>query len=463
LKLKKLFVLIPDGVGLRNFAYTQFPDFVKDSGWELVYWNATSFDLQKMGFQEIKLHSQARSWTDLLKRAKIISELNHFRQKFNNLVYEKYKFSSSSKGFKRKLKNTIVSGLVTKFKSEKGLEGLRKKIEESERRSGSYQHCKALLQKEQPDVVFCTSQRPVNAIAPVLAAKDLGIPTVCFIFSWDNLPKATKVIDSDFYFVWSDYMQAELLKYYPYIKPEQIKITGTPQFEMHYNKNVVLPKDLFFEKYRLNNEKKYLCFSGDDITTSPHDEYFLKDVAIAVKKLNEKGENIGIIFRRCPVDFSGRYDEVLKDFSEIIISIDPDWTGNGDSWNEAMPKKEDLILQTNIIEYTFMVINVASSMVFDFAARGKPCAYLNYLLPLKDLQKDIREIYHYVHFESMPTKDAVYWIDKKEDIETVILKSLKTSNKEILERTKEWFERINIVPHQMAGARIFEAIKNMST
>lgn len=461
MKPKKLFVLIPDGVGLRNFAYTQFPNFVKEAGWELVYWNATSFDLQKMGFQEIKLHSQARSWTDLLKRAKIISELNHFGQKSNNPVYEKYKFPAGSKGWKKKLKNSIVSGLVKKFQGEKGLGRLRQKMEESERKSGSYQHCKALLKKEQPDVVFCTSQRPVNAIAPVLAAKDLVIPTVCFIFSWDNLPKATKVIDTDYYFVWSEYMKAELLKYYPYIQSNQVRITGTPQFEMHYNKNVVLPKEVFFKKYQLNNEKKYLCFSGDDITTSPHDEYFLKDVAIAVKKLNEKGENIGIIFRRCPVDFSGRYDNVLKDFSEIIISIDPNWTGNGDSWNEAMPKKEDLILQTNIVEYSFMVINVASSMVFDFAARGKPCAYLNYLLPLKDLQKDIREIYHYVHFESMPTKDSVYWIDKKEDIETVILKSLKTSNKEILERTKEWFERINKNAGIAASQEIIQQIKSL--
>ena len=147
---KKLFVLIPDGVGLRNFAYTQFPELVENAGWELVYWNATDFDLKKMNFQEIKLQAQARAWTDLLKRAKIISELNHFRQKFNNPVYEKYKFPAAGNGLKKKLKNAIVAGLVSKYKGEKGLQKLREKMQESERKSSSYQTCKAILQKEKP-------------------------------------------------------------------------------------------------------------------------------------------------------------------------------------------------------------------------------------------------------------------------------------------------------------------------
>jgi hypothetical protein len=337
LKQKKLFVLIPDGVGLRNFAYSRFPDFVKEAGWELVYWNATDFDLGTLGLKEIKLNSRARSWTDLLKRAKIISELDHFKQKFNDPVYDKYKFPPGSNGFKKKLKNSIVSGLVRKFKGEKGLEKLRDQMESSERKSDFYLTCKSLLEKEMPDVLFCTSQRPVNAIAPVLAAKDLSIPTACFIFSWDNLPKATKVIESDYYLVWSEYMQTELLKYYPYIRPDQVKITGTPQFEVHYDKELVLSKEEFFKKYELDKAKKYLCFSGDDITTSPHDEFFLEDVAQAVYSLNKKGENLGIIFRRCPVDFSRRYDKVLEQYREIIVHIDPDWSGYGDSWNQTMP------------------------------------------------------------------------------------------------------------------------------
>jgi hypothetical protein len=44
----------------------------------------------------------------------------------------------------------------------------------------------------------------------LLAAQQLGIPTATFIFSWDNLPKATMVVETDYYFV-GDHMKLELL------------------------------------------------------------------------------------------------------------------------------------------------------------------------------------------------------------------------------------------------------------
>ena len=304
---KKLLVIIPDGVGLRNFAYTNFPEEVKNAGWELIYWNATGFELSELALEEIRLKPKPRAWTDLLKRAKINVELEHFEKKFNEPIYKKYKFPSSKIGLKNKIKSLVVIFLIKKYRGEKGLKRLRTLMQDSERKSEYYQHCIEVLNQEKPDAIFCTNQRPVNAISPVIAARDLGIPTSCFIFSWDNLPKATKVIDTDYYLVWSEHMKDELIRYYPYITPEQVKITGTPQFEIHYNKSVILPRDQFFSTYGLDPSRKYLCFSGDDITTSPHDEYFLRDVAEAVSQLNEKGQNIGIIFRRCPVDFSGRY------------------------------------------------------------------------------------------------------------------------------------------------------------
>lgn len=439
---KKLFVIIPDGVGLRNFAYTKFPEEVKADGWEVIYWNATEFNLKELGLDEIRLNPRPKAWTDLLKRAKINVELDHFKKKFDEPVYQKYKFPSSQKGLKNKLKNSIVSFLVRKYKGEDGLNKLRVMMQDSERTSEYYKDCIEVLKAERPDVVFCTNQRPINAMSPVLAAKDLGIPTSCFIFSWDNLPKATKVIDTDYYFVWSEHMKKELIEYYPYIDSGMIRITGTPQFQIHFDRSVVLPRDQFCFKYGLDHAREYLCFSGDDITTSPHDEHFLYDVAKAVKELNDSGKNIGIIFRRCPVDFSDRYQKVLNEFSSVIFPVDPDWTGGGDSWNQAMPKKADLALQTNIVEHSFLVINVASSMIFDFAAKGKPCAYLNYKLEIENMKKDIREIYSYIHFRTIP-ENSVFWINNKDEIGSIIQEVLRGQNEEKLKMASEWFNQIN--------------------
>ncbi|MFV9484373.1 UDP-glycosyltransferase [Christiangramia sp. ASW11-125] len=444
MRYKKLLVIIPDGVSLKNFAYTDFPIEVKKLGWDLVYLNLTNFDLTKSGIREVKIIPKPKRWTDLLKRAKILVELDHFQNRFNDPVYNKYKFGASKKGIKNKVKNFILRILFKKNQGKKGLNNLRFKIQESEKGSAYYLECIKVFEDEKPDMVLCASQRPVKAVAPILASQKLNIPTACFIFSWDNLPKATKIIDTDYYFVWSDFMKEELKKYYPYINDEQVRITGSPQFEIHYKKEVIIPRHEFFERYALDINKNYICFSGDDITTSPHDELFLLDLAEEVEELNKTGNSIGIIFRRCPVDLSGRYDFVLDKFKNLIVPIEPEWTSSETAWNEIMPKKEDLILQTNIIEHSFMVINVGSSMIFDFAAKEKPCAYISYIPRTDRLDKDIQEVYNYVHFRSMPTSDPVYWIRNKSDYKHVVLQQFKQDKRvEVLANAVKWSNIIN--------------------
>ena len=40
----KVFILLPDGIGLRNFAFTEFNRLGNEKGYEVVYWNNTIFD-----------------------------------------------------------------------------------------------------------------------------------------------------------------------------------------------------------------------------------------------------------------------------------------------------------------------------------------------------------------------------------------------------------------------------------
>lgn len=462
LRSRKIFILLPDGVGLRNFAFTSFVEIGRKQGWEVVFWNHTPFDLAGLGFEEIRLQGKPKPLTDLLKRAKILAELNHFREKFQDPVYQEYKFPASGTGLKAIVKNLLVSFLTGYYRGEKGLKKLRNAMTSSERGSAFYKRCRKVLEQERPDLVFCTNQRPVNAIAPLTAARDLGIRTGSFIFSWDNLPKATLVVEPEFYFVWSDHMKKELLKYYPLISGGNIFVTGTPQFEPHFDEKLLISKQEFYSRHDLDADVSYLCYSGDDITTAPHDELYLKDVAEAVEALNSKGEKLGIIFRRCPVDFSDRYDEVLEKYKEVIIPIAPLWEKTSDSWNSVLPKKEDIDLQVNIIAHTFMVINIASSMVFDFVSFGKTCAYLNYNPEVEVLRKDTCSIYRYVHFRSMPSEKAVLWINGKQEIAKVIQEAVATGAPGAVEQAQQWFEIINQKPAQLASKRIWQELDKIT-
>jgi hypothetical protein len=430
-------------------------------GWEVIFWNHTPFDLEELGYKEIKLKGKVRPHTDLLKRAKIEAELDHFTNKFNDPVYQTYKFPASNKTIKSRIKDGIVSALLSSHKGEKGLRRLRKKMKVSERKGEYYMSCKAILEKEKPDLIFCTNQRPVNAIAPLTAAQDLGIPTSTFIFSWDNLPKATMIVETDHYFVWSEFMKQELLNYYPHIKKEQVFITGSPQFEPHYDLSLRQNREDFFKEYGLDLSKKYICFSGDDITTSPDDPQYLNDIAEVISKLNSEGHKLGIVFRRCPVDFSDRYEKVLEKHKDIIVSIAPKWKKTGENWNSVLPTKEDLRLQMNTILHCEAVINLASSMVFDFAIFGKSCLYINYEAEKKKkLDWSPGKVYNFVHFRSMPTGDEVYWLNSKNEIEAKLEKALDNPKEQAV-KAFEWFKTINTSPAEKASYRIWKNISSL--
>lgn len=461
---KKIFILLPDGIGLRNFAFTNFYSIGFKRGFDIVFWNNTPFDLDKIDFKEIKIHkAKSHPITDFLKKAQVKIELSQNKKKAKDAVYDSYIFPQKPKDFKLLLKLFIINGIVFINNSQKGLIRIRKSIAQKERKTKLYFDSLATLQIERPDMVFCTNQRITLAVAPILAAQDLGIPTATFIFSWDNLPKGTKIIETDFYFVWSEYMKNELMYYYPYVKENQIFITGTPQFEPHFNKNLLKDKEVFFNENKLDCNKRYICFSGDDSTTSPNDPQYLADTVKAIRFLNDKGYNLGIIFRRCPVDFSTRFDAVIDNNGDIITSINPKWEKIGEEWNTILPTKEDMILQMNTIFYSELVINLGSSMVFDYVAHQKPCGFINYDVPNNSLSNwTVKKIYNYIHFRSMPTKEAVFWINSADEIANVIEKMLSDESQKVVKNAQKWFEIINKHAAESASERIWDAIAEIT-
>jgi len=462
MKNNKIFILLPDGVGLRNFAFTNFYENTGSQGFDVSFWNNTPFDLSEMGFKEHKItHSKSHALTDLFKRARNQIDLNQNIKRSGDKVYERYRFPLSYKGLKTALKSIFVRGLISVFDSEKGIAALRKHITSLERKTPYYSNCLETLRKENPAIVFCTNQRPLTAIAPIVAAQDLGIPTATFIFSWDNLPKAMMVIETDYYFVWSDHMKRELLYYYPYITDQQVFVTGTPQFEPHFDASLLVSRSDFFKTHGLDIETKYICFSGDDITTSPNDPQYLSDTAAAIRKLNEKGHKLGIVFRRCPVDFSDRYNAILESNKDIIASIAPAWEKMGTNWNAILPLKEDMPLQINTIAHTEFVINLGSSMVFDYVSFGKSCIYVNYEVLGSNFPKwTIEKIYRYVHFRSMPEKTAVVWVNDPSEFEAKIENLLQHDDQHV-DAAADWFKVINQHPVNLASERIIASIKTI--
>ncbi|PRP66984.1 glycosyltransferase family protein [Nonlabens agnitus] len=459
---KKVFILFPDGVGLRNFAFTQFKEIGEEQGFDITYWNNTIFPLQEeLGYKEIKIAStKIHPKTPVLNHARKRVELSLSRKRTNDKVYSTYRFPLRWNSLKNMVKSSFVKYHEQFSASQKGWQQLVDQMYAAERSTQRYLEVKAQLSEHRPDLVFCTTQRATQAIAPILAAQDLGIKTACWIYSWDNLPKGMSTIETDYYFVWSDLMKAQLLEYYPKTKPDQIFVTGTPQFEPHYDEDILLSRKQFCEEHDLNEATRYICFSGDDQTTSPLDQYYLEDTAVAVRKLKEEGFDIGIIYRQVPIDFTGRYDDVLEKYRDVITPIAPLWKPMGQQWNQVMPTKADFARLVNTCYHSELVVNICSSMVFDFVIHGKPTIYPNYEQPqLTNGTRDIGQNYEYVHFRSMPNREkSVVWAMNKSQLYDGI-KGLLDGSLNPVPVTQEWYGIVN-KPESPQGAskRIWQGI-----
>ncbi len=460
----KLAILIFDGVGIRNFAFSRFFSVAKKEKINIQYWNRTPFRIQEnLHLPEVRL--PAEPLHPLIDTIKSIRQWGHVRQLAKQTGKKEYLYGIKGANPQRlnaKIKLQLVKAVSPFFATGKRRFWLERQMERLAKKTTYYQQVKKLMEQEKPGIVLLTHQRPLAALEPVLAARELGIPTVGFIFSWDNLPKATINVKTDYYLVWSDYMKEEMKRYYPEIPQENVFVTGTPQFEVHYDKNLLMSREDFFKWLDQDPEKKYVLYSGDDIRTSPNDEYFVEDLAKAVRVYNKRyGANMHILLRPVPVDFSPRYNEVIEKYKDVVTLVRALWKAADARWTSYFPTPDDGKMLSNLAEHCEAVFNVGSSMVFDFVAHDKPTVYMNYLTEkINNPAWSPERIYRLIHFESMPDKNAVLWAKSSHDLLPVLERIMRKDYS--LKATRRWYEKINVPPPQLASQRIIEQLKQIS-
>lgn len=440
---KKVLFVVPDGVGIKNYLFTEIlPLLLKEKVKILVYHDLDNTAIKEVkkihdiDFDTFKISSYKESLIEKFLRETIVFARLHYNAKLVNNPTILTNWNYNKKGLQKIFYKLVqFFGFITS-KSYKNILWLEKKYDNL--KPNTLQKEINFLNQHQIDIVFSTHQRAVNAIPIFKAAKKLNIKSVGVIYSWDNLPKARLAVKTELYLVWSKYMKKELKLFYPEIKEKNINITGTPQFDFYKDNKNLLDKDMFFKQFSLDIHKKTICFSGDDKLTSPYDPLYLEDLCKAIYNNNFQ-EKVQIIFRRCPVDVSGRYDKIIKKYTKIIHPIAPLWSNDQKNWNTLYPFYKDVQLLTNICAHSDLVINLGSTMALDFSFFNKPCAYLNYNTT-KDHSWSVETIYKFQHFRSMPNKDSVYWINNKDDFFPIIIKAFKYRDS----LAKDWFSIINL-------------------
>ncbi|MEE9409076.1 MAG: hypothetical protein V3V28_13490 [Polaribacter sp.] len=463
----KIIILVPDGVGVRNYIFSSFVVRLIEQKHEIYIYHK----LSKSAIKEIKnCRPEIKKFIEIPDfienpKARVIREslayarlLKNKKKLSNNTILNFW--TVSKKGIKKKILYFISEFLGLFLSKSYSLMNKLDEIYEKEiLKSCNKYLIKMTLKEISPDYIINLHQRSPLVSPIITLAKKINIKTSTVIFSWDNVPKGRLISRYDFYFVWSKLMKNELIKLYPEIKSSQIKITGTPQFEFYYDKKLCEEKKVFFSKYGLNENKKTICFSGNDLT-SPYEANYLKDICEAINEIKEENRP-QIIFRRCPVDKSDRFDKILKEYKKFVFSIDPDWRTEKkqeDTFTSIYPTVNDNYLLINTVKHSDFVINLGSTMAHDFAVFDKPCLYLNYN-PINNSIFKVEDIFEFQHFRSMKNMHAVGWINTKEDIKNQIIYTLTNPNKVGVDR-KKWLNKIVLHPLDKSSERLIESIIN---
>jgi hypothetical protein len=233
-------------------------------------------------------------------------------------------------------------------------------------------HYRRLFEDMRPSVLFCSNQRAPVAAPAVAAAKQLGIPTATFIFSWDNVTSKGRIVAPfDHYLVWSVHMRRELLAFYPHIDPRRIHVVGTPQFDPYADTTVTWSREEFMRRIGADAGRPLICYSGGDPTLYTAEFEYVRLLMNLVRRRLVNGSP-QVILRPSPADDGRQYDAVRREFPELLYAP-PAWahTRPGE-WSRILPLPADVPMLANLTRHADVNINLNSTMTLDFAIHDRP-------------------------------------------------------------------------------------------
>ena len=369
-------LLVPDGVSVRNFILTDLAEHLHRSGPVSVLRGEAWVDDPPAAIDRVeKLPPYPEHAAEALVRRTL--EFAHMRcwatpaMRFN--LKRKYRGSTRH----RAMVGT-ADAVARRFASPSGVQQLAATHERLAARRPEVSFLRGLLTAWRPDVVLCADHRPLAIIPVILAARELGIPTATFVFSWDNLTTKGRIaVRFDHYFVWSEHMADELLQFYPDVSREQLHVVGTPQFEAYGDRSLHVERNEFFDQLGIDGARPVVCFSGGDHATCPEDPMHLAVLLEAIRCGAIAGEPV-VVARPAPVDDGRRYDEVRSVHPELIW-CPPAWTrGRDQDWTAVAPTRTDVSFLANLTRHANVNVNMASTMTLDFALHDRPVVNLGF-------------------------------------------------------------------------------------
>lgn len=464
--MKKLGVVITDGVGYRNFVLSDFITEAHDAFDEVVIFSCLPkhvYDNLNINCTVVELDVFKESFiTWFFRKAKEVTHLKvHANDNYG--IADNLRANYSASINPRGIATRFIYTWVARSHSEKWVQRynrIQQKTFHSHKITKKY---KQLLQEHNISMLFFTHQRP-SYIAPLIyAAQQLKIKTTAFIFSWDNLASKGRMAgDFDYYLVWSDLMKQELLHFYKAINETQVAVVGTPQFEPYVLSRYGMSKEAFTNRFQLDENLPTVLFSCGDVSTSKNDPLYISSIASAIQN-NQLTQKVNFLVRTSPAEEPARFAALVEKYPFIRWNY-PAWSqtrsNHLESWSQRIPSVADVTDLKAVLMYTDVSINMLSTMSLDNMLFDKPVINVVFGNAENGLYNDQRFL-KYAHIEKVVQSDAVAIVKDENALLLAINKCLGTPKYKLNEQKALLAMQIGM-PLEGTSKRIATIIKKWS-
>ncbi len=266
------------------------------------------------------------------------------------------------------------------------------------RRSGRE---KALITDWKPDVVVSTHLSQVYGRRLVAASRDMGIPTVGNVASWDNVWKGLRV-RPETVTCWSANNRDEVCRLGAYL-PEHVEIIGAPAFDSYFAPDAQWTREDLCARLGLDPARPFLVFATLGQFSQQIDETFpLKALLCAIEAGQIRGKP-QVVLRMHPWS-RDMYFKPYMSRSDVVVSRYETYVP-GLGWS---PTREEAILAGNLLRHAAVVVSPGSTMCIEPAIFDTPTvvpAFNDYMPEV--FEKYFRQTWLNQHFGRLYKNDWV--------------------------------------------------------
>jgi hypothetical protein len=357
----------------------------------------------------------------------------HGRWLWSKAAQERWRLrDQEAKTLKQKTYRNIKKAMVYPFANRSGLRTLSKMERASSKLLKTTDKYINLMKELNPSIVFNGSHiHSRNAIQAVQAAQWLGIPTATFIFSWDNLTSQGRItLPYDYFLVWNESLKSQLLEMYEWIQPEQVFVTGTPQFDFHFQPKFYQSREEYCTQIGADPNRPIVLYSTGMPNHMPGEPEIVEEIA---DMLNEYGDENKpqLLVRVYPKDLSGRFDRLREKRPDILfptIAWEKDW---------LTPEYEDSYALVNTLRHVDLGINVASTISLELCMFDKPVINVGYNPKSVDPKElNYANYYQFDHYRPIVESGAVEVAYNSQEMREMIKKAIIDPNCQTAQRHK---------------------------